>query len=254
MEVLMAINRVQAALAKEGISKDRKNSQQGYSFRGIDDMYNVLSPLLAANEIVVLPSYSERQVVEREGRNGGALFYTTLKGDFRFRSAKDGSEVQVTTYGEAMDSGDKATNKAMSAALKYAFMQTFTIPTEGDNDSENQTHEVRAVDRSEPRTYNPKKDAFERMPKDEQEFLRKIAADVIALLDEERNDDAYGFLRNQNLDVEEQVAIQHLFDSKQRSALAKAGEHYKAVQNAGAREQHRNSRPRGATPEERAPA
>lgn len=244
MEILKAINKVQAQLAKEGIGKDRKNQAQGYSFRGIDDMYNVLSPLLASHGIVVLPAYSDRQVVEREGRNGGALFYTTLRGDFTLRSSEDGSEVKVTTYGEAMDSGDKATNKAMSAALKYAFMQTFTIPTEGDNDSENQTHEVKA-DRSEPKTYNPKKDAFDRMTKDEQEFLRSIAADVIALLDEERTDEAYGFLRNKNLDTEEQVAIQHLFDSKQRSALAKAGESWKALHNASAREQHRNNRPEG---------
>lgn len=176
MEVLKAINKVQAELAKEGIGKDRKNQAQGYSFRGIDDMYNVLSPLLARHGIVVLPSYSERQVVEREGKNGGALFYTTLRGDFTLRSAEDGSEVKVTTYGEAMDSGDKATNKAMSAALKYAFMQTFTIPTEGDNDADAQTHEVRPAQRT-PRPA-PKPDT---KPSAEQETK---CMDWIAALDE----------------------------------------------------------------------
>lgn len=98
-------------------------------------------------------------------------------------------------------------------------------------------------DPSEPKTYNAKKDTFERMSADEQEFLRKISANVIALLDENRQDDAYGYLRNQGLDTEEQAAIQYLFDSKQRSALAKAGEHYKAVQNAGERAKHQQSRP-----------
>lgn len=173
MEVLRSINKVQAALAKEGIGKDRKNQAQGYSFRGIDDMYNVLSPLLAANEIVVLPAYSDRNVVERETKNGAALFYTTLRGEFTFRSSKDGSEVKVTTYGEAMDSGDKATNKAMSAALKYAFMQTFTIPTEGDNDSETHTHEVAAKGR--PAAKPPTK------PSPEQETR---AMDWVAAIDE----------------------------------------------------------------------
>jgi hypothetical protein len=46
------------------------------------------------------------------------------------------------TFGEAMDSGDKATNKAMSAAYKYVTFQTFCIPTEGDNDADLTTHET----------------------------------------------------------------------------------------------------------------
>ena len=30
-----------AVMAAEGISKNRNNSQQGYRFRGIDDVYNL---------------------------------------------------------------------------------------------------------------------------------------------------------------------------------------------------------------------
>jgi hypothetical protein len=63
---------------------------------------------------------------------------------FDFVSADDGSMHEVVTFGEAMDSGDKATNKAMSAAYKYACMQAFCIPTEGDNDADAKTHEVAA--------------------------------------------------------------------------------------------------------------
>jgi hypothetical protein len=64
--------------------------------------------------------------------------------EFDFVSASDGSKHTVSTFGEAMDSGDKATNKAMSAAYKYAAFQAFAIPTEGDNDPDNSTHEVKA--------------------------------------------------------------------------------------------------------------
>jgi len=46
-------------------------------------------------------------------------------------SCRDGSLHTVTMFGEAMDSADKATNKAMSAAYKYACLQAFCIPTEG---------------------------------------------------------------------------------------------------------------------------
>jgi hypothetical protein len=140
--VFAAINAVQKALAKEGITKDRKNAQQGYSFRGIDDIFNALSSLLAENQLVMLPTYSERTVTERETKTGGTLFGVTLKGEFTFTSAKDGSTTKATLYGEAMDSADKATNKAMSAAYKYAALQAFCIPTEGDNDADATTHEL----------------------------------------------------------------------------------------------------------------
>jgi hypothetical protein len=83
-----------------------------------------------------------RDCVERVTAKGGAIFYVTVKCEFDFISADDGSSHCVTTFGEAMDSGDKATNKAMSAALKYCCLQTFMVPTEGDNDSDATTHEV----------------------------------------------------------------------------------------------------------------
>jgi hypothetical protein len=142
MKVYKAIANVAAALAKEGISKGRKNQQQGYQFRGIDDVYNALSTVLAENDLVILPRMLSREVVERQTKTGGALFYVTVEAEFDFVSAEDGSKHTVKTFGEAMDSGDKATNKAMSASYKYCAMQTFCIPTEGDNDADATTHEV----------------------------------------------------------------------------------------------------------------
>jgi hypothetical protein len=142
MNVYQCIAKVSEKLAKEGIAKDRKNDQQGYKFRGIDDVYNALSPAMSAHGLVIIPRILDRDVVERQSNKGGALFYVTVRAAFDFVSAADGSMVTVYTFGEAMDSGDKATNKAMSAAYKYAAMQTFCIPTEGDNDADKVTHEV----------------------------------------------------------------------------------------------------------------
>jgi hypothetical protein len=235
MEVLKAINAVQAALVMQGgISKGRKNQAQGYSFRGIDDMYNELSPMLAKEGLVILPSYSDRVVVEREGRNGGALFYTTLRGDFTFRSSKDGSEVKVSTYGEAMDSGDKATNKAMSAALKYALMQTFTIPTEGDNDTENHTPEVkhgalRSGDGAGKIT--PASGFLEKQTTDMQNHLRDIAHRVEQL---SKRGDVKGakdewVAAKADLDEEQQAAAWTLIDSKARSAIKALANHKEAA-------------------------
>jgi hypothetical protein len=141
--IYAAINAVQAELAKTGIGKNRRNPEQGYAFRGIDDMYNSVGPLLAAHRIVIVPHYSARESVERESKSGKAVFYITVTGTFDFVHVEDGSSVTAGPfYGEAMDFGDKATNKAQSQCMKYALMQTFTIPTEGDHDTENQSPEV----------------------------------------------------------------------------------------------------------------
>lgn len=144
MKVFQAINAIQRDLAATGISKDRRNQQQGYNFRGIDDVFNALSPLLARHGLCILPRVTEREVAERQNAKGTALFYVTVGVEFDFVSAEDGSKHTIKTYGEAMDSGDKATNKAMSAAYKYAALQAFAIPTEADNDADAHTHEVRS--------------------------------------------------------------------------------------------------------------
>lgn len=141
-EVYNAICAVMSDIGQTGISKARKNQQQGYNFRGIDDVYNELNALLSKHSLVIVPRILTRDVAERQTQKGGALFYVTVEAEFDLISAKDGSKHTVRTLGEAMDSGDKATNKAMSAAYKYAAMMVFCIPTEGDNDADLTTHDV----------------------------------------------------------------------------------------------------------------
>jgi len=147
MKIYKAINAVQTELSTIGITKDRTNSQgSGYKFRGIDDVYNAISPLLAKHGLCILPRVLTRECVERISKSGGALFYVTVEVEFDFVSAEDGSKHTVKTFGEAMDSGDKATNKAMSAAYKYAAFQAFSIPTESDNDADAVTHLVQSTE------------------------------------------------------------------------------------------------------------
>lgn len=140
--VYTAIRAVMHDIGQTGISKNRKNQQQGYQFRGIDDVYNELNSLLSKHGLIMTPRILARDVVERQTSKGGALFYVTVEAEFDFISAEDGTKHTVRTFGEAMDSADKATNKAMSAAYKYAAMMVFCIPTEGDNDADAVTHEV----------------------------------------------------------------------------------------------------------------
>lgn len=141
LAVYKSIAKITGELATRGISKDRKNAQQGYSFRGIDDIYNTLSKLLAEHELCIFPYCEYRETTERTTQKGGVIFYTTVKMKYKLISAIDGSSVECCTVGEAMDSADKSTNKAMSAAYKYLCLQIFCIPTEGDNDADATTPE-----------------------------------------------------------------------------------------------------------------
>ena len=139
MNIYQSINAIMKHVPS--IGKDRKNQQQGYNFRGIDDMYNALNPLLAEHGVFATSEVLNTEREERQTKSGGTLFYSILTVKFNFY-ATDGTFVTSVMIGEAMDNGDKASNKAMSTAYKYALMQLFCIPTEDVKDTEYQTHEV----------------------------------------------------------------------------------------------------------------
>lgn len=145
--VYVAMADVASELAAVGIGKGRTNSQQNYKFRGIDDVYNVLGPILAANKLVIVPRVVGRTSQDRETKNGGAIIYTVVEVEYDFVSAIDGSKHTARFFGEAMDTSDKSTNKAITAAFKYMCFQVFCIPIEGNEDArdaDSTTHEVKA--------------------------------------------------------------------------------------------------------------
>lgn len=143
METKLIYGKIAEVMGALGaVGKNKKNVQQGYSFRGIDDMYNALNTHLADAKIFFTSDILSKEREERETKNGGNLLYTILRIKWTIW-AEDGSSVTTETVGEAMDSGDKSCNKAMSAAYKYALMQVFCIPTEEPKDTEHETHEVK---------------------------------------------------------------------------------------------------------------
>ena len=125
----------------KSIGKNKQNKQQGYSFRGIDDVYNEIQATLAKHKVFTVPTVIDSCHEERKSRSGGVLIYRIFTVKYTFY-AEDGSDVEAVVIGEGMDSGDKAGNKAMSAAHKYALLQVFCIPTDDPKDSEDDTPEV----------------------------------------------------------------------------------------------------------------
>lgn len=124
------------------VGKNKKNTQgAGFMYRGIDDVMNALQPALIKHKVFIVPTVLSEERSERSSSKGGLLLYTRLTIRFDF-IAIDGSSISATVIGEAMDSGDKATNKAMSIAFKYACFQVFCIPTEEMQDPDSETHTI----------------------------------------------------------------------------------------------------------------
>lgn len=116
----------------DAIPKGRRSTGPGeqYAFRGIDDALSALHPLLGEVGLVILPGRVVREVWEtRQTKSGGTLNVARLLVRYTF-VGPDGSILDAEAWGEAGDSGDKATQKAHSQSYKTLVFQAFSIPTE----------------------------------------------------------------------------------------------------------------------------
>ena len=146
--VYSSINSVMKLIQTKGISKDRQcESGSRFKYRGIDDVYNALCPLLAQCNLVIIPRVLSRTTQDKPTKTGGLSVYTVVEVEYDIVCSTDGSRHIARTIGEAMDSGDKSTAKAMSVAYKYLCFQLFAIPTEGDNDPDSQAEQFAARDK-----------------------------------------------------------------------------------------------------------
>ena len=139
MENKLIFEAVANAMAEvKAVGKNQKNLQQNYSYRGIDDIANEMHTILSKYKIFVTPEIMEHTREERQSAKGGTLIYSIIKVRYTFWTV-DGSTVKCVVMGEGMDSGDKATNKALAGAYKYALTQIFCIPTADTKENEQET-------------------------------------------------------------------------------------------------------------------
>ncbi len=110
------------------IGKVQKNQQQGFLFRGHDDVMNVLNPLLSKWGVFVVPRVIERLTEKRTTSKGSVMYEVNLHVEYTFYGA-DGDWLIASAWGEGTDSGDKSTNKAMTMAFKNVIAQSFAINT-----------------------------------------------------------------------------------------------------------------------------
>lgn len=126
------------------IGKNDLNKQQGFRYRGVDAVMNALNPAFIRHHLFVVPEVLEQRREERQTAKGGNLIYSVCRVKYTFY-AEDGSSIEAVVIGEGMDSGDKASNKALAVAFKYACFQVFCIPTEEMKDPDAESHEVTGV-------------------------------------------------------------------------------------------------------------
>mgnify|MGYP003637063854 FL=1 len=138
--IFKALSAVQSDLSKVGIAKNQKNSHQGYKFRGIDDVLNTLAPIIAEHGVLIIPNVLSKDVKTINTARGGVASHVILEVGFVLYD-QEGDSICHTAYGEAIDTSDKAVNKAMTAAYKYFLFQAFCIPIEGLEDADSQQPE-----------------------------------------------------------------------------------------------------------------
>ena len=128
LPIAQALSEIMKAVG--GIAKKDRNQAQGFNFRGIDSVVNAVSPALQKFGVVIVPSVEEYdyQTVEI-GKNRTAMGHVRVKVTYTFIGA-NGDAIKATVVGEAMDSGDKATAKAMSVAFRTALLQSLSLPTD----------------------------------------------------------------------------------------------------------------------------
>lgn len=134
----------------DAVGRNQRNKEQNYSFRGIDDLYNALGPLMAKHGVFTSPtvlSCERKDVVSRGGAKGIHVF---MRVQYRFY-AEDGSHFDSVVEGEGIDYGDKAANKAESIAHKYALTQVFIVRTKDQEDPDTESPDMGSVPKQTPK-------------------------------------------------------------------------------------------------------
>lgn len=200
MNIYQALNEVMKEVG--AVRKNERNTHQNFNFRGIDAVINAVSPAFRKHGIFCTPSVisSEYESVQ-VGQNRTVMGHARVMVTYTFH-ATDGSSVSATVSAESMDSGDKATAKAMSVAYRTALLQTLCLPTD-DADPDADTYERSPV------TAPPKREEATRTQRTTQTSEPKAAARNENRQAPKRSDAQANLMRSllEQCEVDEQLII-----------------------------------------------
>jgi hypothetical protein len=122
------------------VAKKDLNTQQHFTFRGVDAVVNAVAPALRRHNVLVLPNVESKEYMAFESSKGTAMMCCRVTVRFRF-VGPGGDFLEATVAGESMDAGDKSTAKAMSVAFRTVLLQALALPTD-DLDPDAETYDV----------------------------------------------------------------------------------------------------------------
>lgn len=158
-----------------------KNSYKAVSERDVIDAVKKVEEKFGIFSFPVERRVISSEILESEGYDGKkkTTFFVRLEISYRFVNVDDPKDyIEVSSYGDGMDSGDKAPGKAMTYADKYALMKAYKISTGEDPDQE------ASKEASYTRKNAPKRaDTTKTEPKHDR---RPIVAEILDFCDENR--------------------------------------------------------------------
>ncbi len=165
-------------MSQVGYVQKKKAGGLNYTFAGEAALIQALRPWMVLAGVTMHVAKIINKVREQyETKSGTVMQSITLDALIRFTHAASGTFIEVMSSGEGSDTGDKASNKALTGAYKYALRQTFCIETGDDPDE----HASAPMERRKPETVEQAKARLVRELKD---YYRDGAAVAAAMKQE----------------------------------------------------------------------
>lgn len=111
------------------VKKTDRNEAQRFVFRGIDAVINAVGPALRKHKVTVSPRVDSYEYGTVTTAGGKPMAHVRVLVTYTFYGPA-GDSLPAQAPGEAFDSGDKATAKAMSVAYRTALLQALALPTD----------------------------------------------------------------------------------------------------------------------------
>jgi hypothetical protein len=113
----------------QSLGKDQRNDHQKFNFRGVDDVMNAVGPVLRAHGVSVIPCAVDLRTRDAQTTQGKAAHESMVVVSYTIYGPA-GDSMPGAAAGESLDSGDKATPKAMSVAYRTFLLQALCLPTQ----------------------------------------------------------------------------------------------------------------------------
>ena len=132
----------------QGLAKKDKNIAQNFTFRGIDAVLNAVGPAFRKHGGYLTQNIMSIDYSTMLSNKGASL--NVVRGIIQFNVfGTEGEPVTGDVAAESFDSGDKATAKMMSVALRTFLLQVLLLPTD-EPDPDVDTYELGEQPQSAP--------------------------------------------------------------------------------------------------------